>query len=154
MSERFKHTNLDMNDVTKLWQSGEAMMVNPIKGGGMSERLINGYLIGDYLDLETEGKYQCSDGSETWTISVDKLIKAMDAECEARLKAEREIAGRLSKDTIRQIRQEERQIIYDWLQMHLYARPDRPTATMKFKDWIKLHKMLTEGQALRDKEGE
>jgi len=30
----------------------------------------------------------------------------------------------------------------DWLNLHLMARPDRPTATMKFKDWVKLKKML------------
>ena len=32
--------------------------------------------IGDNLDLEEEAKYPCSDGSTTWTISVDKLLEA------------------------------------------------------------------------------
>ena len=32
--------------------------------------------IGDYLDLEVEGIYISSDGSETWTISVDNLLEA------------------------------------------------------------------------------
>ena len=31
--------------------------------------------IGDALDLEKEGRYPCSDGSEAWTISVDALIE-------------------------------------------------------------------------------
>ncbi len=32
--------------------------------------------IGDYLDLEIEAEYPCSDGSTTSTVSVDKLLRA------------------------------------------------------------------------------
>ena len=31
--------------------------------------------IGDSLDLEVESKYPCSDGSISWTVSVDKLLQ-------------------------------------------------------------------------------
>lgn len=32
--------------------------------------------------------------------------------------------------------------IMDFLQNHLWARPDKKIATMKFTDWMKLRKML------------
>ena len=32
--------------------------------------------IGDNLDLDTEGRYLCSDGSIVWTVAVDSLIEA------------------------------------------------------------------------------
>lgn len=32
--------------------------------------------------------------------------------------------------------------IEHWLELHLMARPDHPTATMKFSDWMKLKKIL------------
>jgi hypothetical protein len=31
----------------------------------------------------------------------------------------------------------------DWLETHLYARPDRPNATMGFNDWLELKKLLS-----------
>lgn len=30
--------------------------------------------IGDYLDLDVEGRYECTNGSETYTVSVDAAL--------------------------------------------------------------------------------
>jgi len=32
--------------------------------------------------------------------------------------------------------------IDDFIQMHLYARPDKPIATMKFEDWMDLKRII------------
>ena len=44
---------------------------------------------------------------------------------------------------IQQAREEVAREIDDFLQMHLYARPDKPEATMKFTDWMRLKKLLS-----------
>jgi len=51
----------------------------------MSERLINGKPIGDYLDLENMITYSTSMGF-TSTANVYPLIEALDAECEEKVK--------------------------------------------------------------------
>ena len=43
---------------------------------------------------------------------------------------------------LEQARQDTAREIHDFLQMHLYARPDKPTATMKFTDWVKLRELF------------
>jgi len=43
------------------------------------------------------------------------------------------------QDTAREVAKE----IEGFLQMHLYARPDKPMTTMKFSDWQKLRKLLS-----------
>jgi len=46
-------------------------------------------------------------------------------------------------EIIQQAKAEVAREIENFLQMHLYARPDKPTATMKFDDWMKLRKILS-----------
>jgi len=46
-------------------------------------------------------------------------------------------------DQIKQAKTEVAREIENFLQLHLYARPDKPTATMKFTDWQKLRKLLS-----------
>ena len=41
-----------------------------------NSRLLTPTQIGDALDLETDGEYPCSDGSITYTVNVDELLKA------------------------------------------------------------------------------
>jgi hypothetical protein len=43
---------------------------------------------------------------------------------------------------IEQARQEVAREVEQFLQMHLYARPDQPNATMGFNDWMELKKLL------------
>ena len=50
---------------------------------------------------------------------------------------------------IEQAKEEVAREIEAFMQLHLYARPDVPTATMKFTDWKRLRKLLskyTEGE--------
>lgn len=58
-------------------------------GEGMLEN------VGDYIDLDKEGHYHCSDGSETWTANIDRLI----ARCQAD-----------KADAVRKAKQEEREL--------------------------------------------
>jgi len=44
---------------------------------------------------------------------------------------------------IQQAKAEVAREIENFLQMHLYAKPDKPAATMKFADWQKLRKLLS-----------
>lgn len=44
---------------------------------------------------------------------------------------------------IQQAKAEVAREVDDFLQGHLYAGPDSPTATMKFTDWVKLSKLLS-----------
>ena len=44
---------------------------------------------------------------------------------------------------IQQARQEVATEVDDFLQMHLYARPDRVNTTMGFNDWMDLKKLLS-----------
>ena len=50
-----------------------------------------------------------------------------------------------------QARQETAREIENFLEMHLYARPDKPTATMSFNDWMKLKKLLSKYPLLKTK---
>jgi hypothetical protein len=47
------------------------------------------------------------------------------------------------KSQLQQARQEVAREIEHFLQMHLYARPDKVDATMRFTDWLKLKKILS-----------
>ena len=49
----------------------------------------------------------------------------------------------LSQTQIQQAKAEVAREIEHFMQMHLHARPDEPTATMKFSDWMKLRKLLS-----------
>jgi len=52
-------------------------------------------------------------------------------------------ASRVMQDiAVNEARQDTAREIHDFLQMHLYARPDKPTATMKFTDWVKLRELF------------
>jgi len=69
---------------------------------------------------------------------------------EAKLKYKDEYFEAFRKETnkefqklIQQAKAEVAREIENFLQMHLYARPDKPTATMKFTDWQKLRKLLS-----------
>ena len=52
------------------------------------------------------------------------------------------ITALLEGAAVLEARQDTAREIHDFLQMHLYARPDKPTATMKFTDWVKLRELF------------
>ncbi len=45
----------------------------------MSDRLLTAMETGDAIDLRLDGNYPCSDGSETFTVSVEGVKVAQDA---------------------------------------------------------------------------
>ncbi len=53
-------------------------------------RLLTDLVIGDYLDLEVDGDYPCSDGSTISTISVDALIDKVASIKDAEFDKERD----------------------------------------------------------------
>ena len=66
-----------------------------------------------------------------WMANLGKANVAGDPDWR---KARRAIAKEQDAKTLKAVGE----CIDDFVQMHFYARPDKPNATMKFKDWMKL----------------
>jgi hypothetical protein len=71
----------------------------------------------------------------------DGCMETFKAFCEAQAQLDADVL--FYEPLIQQARQEVAREVDDFLQMHLYARPDRVNTTMGFNDWMDLKELLS-----------
>ena len=80
------------------------------------------------------------------TKQIEKPLVLSDEEIKHKVQAILDFGVNVDDEVLKLIQQAKVEVAREmehFMQMHLHARPDAPTATMKFGDWMKLRKLLS-----------